>query len=227
MPQPQTIIDAVTGSPLVTFDGQGDVYAAGAVLGYGSPSGKGPGAVVAAPVNGPPLTSDIMGQGDAILDRAVGGASTSVLVSGTAVLSYFTARTSAPCSSVWTAAGGTAAAGLTTAQVGVYGLDGQGNATLLAASVANVAALWTGTFNQYQTQLTSVFQRAAGQRYALAVLAAGTTMPQLAGSFGQFLNLPPQRSAALAVGAALPAVISGASLAGTSPGYVVQGIFVP
>lgn len=217
MPQPETGQGQPAGNGLWTFDANGNLVLAGVLTQYGQPQ---PGGSVAAPL-WPPPNPDLLTFGETVMDRAVAGAGPG-LVSGTLQLSYFTAAKAGTTSTVQTFTSGTAAAGLTTAQVGLYVSDRLGNLTLAAASVANVAGLWQSTFANFTTPLVTPFTRAAGQRLALAVLAAGTTAPALQGINLQYLSVPPVRAMALAGQASLPATIAATALAATN--LAVQGV---
>lgn len=220
MPQPFTVVDPVTGNPLFTVDQTGNLYAAGAARPLGAISGGNVG-----PPLWPSPNLDLLATGESVLARPVAGGSVT-LTGGTVLLSYFTAGKTATATAVSTFAAGTAAAGLTTAQAGVYVSDLSGNLTLQAATVANVAGLWQSTFTAYTTALTAPFQRVAGQRYALAVLAAGTTPPALQGAGGPFYALTPPLAMTLAGQAALPASILATAL-GAPPNAMAQGILTP
>lgn len=220
MPQPYTVVNPVTGAAVLTVDGAGNVYAAGQVQGLAAP---GSGALGPAPWPAP--NSDALLTGELVMHRQLAQTAPQ-LVGGQVWFTYFTAARTATAVSIATASGATAGAALTTAQVGLYSSDPSGDLTLLAASAVNVAGLWSATFTQYTTPLTQPVARTAGQRYALAVLAAGTTMPTVQGCFCTFTGVTPPVATLLAGQAALPAFILATALAGSAPGCL-QGILAP
>jgi hypothetical protein len=99
------------------------------------------------------------------------------LDSGTCFFTYFTARKTEPITKVQTGINGTAGASLTLARVGVYTAVG-GTLTLVASSV-NDTTMWTATSTPYQKALSATFNKVAGVRYAVCLLAIGVTMPVL------------------------------------------------
>ncbi len=103
------------------------------------------------------------------------------LLSGVVLLTYFRAARSLTASTVSTQTRGTAAAGLTLARVGLYEADpATGEGTLLAAT-ANDTSMWTTTFARSTRTLSAPVDLRQGGFYGAAVLAIGTTMPQLYG----------------------------------------------
>lgn len=159
-----------------------------------------------------------------ILPRAwVSG--TAVPTSGTVHLGYFTARRSEPVSRVWMSSQGTAAAGITLAKVGVYQVAESGVLTLLG-STANTPTMFTTTYSAYNTAFTGTgWYKNAGNRYAAALLMIGTTMPNLAFCWQDWLatSLPPRTQGQLAGQTDLPAQIAGPSIVGSS--RIFQMIF--
>jgi hypothetical protein len=112
------------------------------------------------------------------------------LASGTVIVTHFTPDVDKAVSKLATHCSGTLASGLTTAKMGIYSYDGSNNYTCLART-ANNTALWntvTGVFEGAVADdgaatphaISSVTLR-AGTEYAFAVIAIGTTMPQLGG----------------------------------------------
>jgi hypothetical protein len=105
--------------------------------------------------------------------------------SGTMLLTYFTAQKTESITTL-SVSPGTAGAGLTLARYGVYSVGAAGALSSLLASSANNTSQWTiatpglnGT-NAAAT-LTSTFSKVAGTRYAIGLLAVGTTMPSFIG----------------------------------------------
>lgn len=148
------------------------------------------------------------------------------LDSGTVFLSFFTARKSESITHVETSVYGTAAAALTVARVGIY-QSSAGTLTLLAASANDAAALWSATFTTYSKTLTSTFNKIAGNRYALALLAVGDTMPVLGCQLERFQDASrvPRIEGDLTGQTDLPATIAESGLA---TGYRrFQGILLP
>lgn len=99
------------------------------------------------------------------------------LDSGTCFFSYFTARKTEPITKVQTGINGTAGATLTIARVGVY--TAAGGTLTLVASTPNDTAMWTATGTAYQKAFSATFNKVAGVRYAVCLLAVGSTMPVL------------------------------------------------
>ncbi len=99
------------------------------------------------------------------------------LDSGTVFFSYFTARKTETITQVRTAVAATAGAALTIARIGIYTISA-GTLTL-AQSTANDTALWNVAFTATNKALSGSFSKVAGTRYAVALLAVGTTMPVL------------------------------------------------
>ena len=96
-------------------------------------------------------------------------------------LAFFTATTTESINNIRTFSGATAGVGSSSQKVGVYDVDSVGSIRLLASS-ANDTGLWTTAHTAYTTPLTSTFDKVAGARYAVAVLAVGsTTAPTIYG----------------------------------------------
>lgn len=210
MPAPFTI-DSPAGAPLATFDTAGNLILAGGVAVYGGQAN--PAAVTPSPWPAP--HPDVLAAAEVILPRNVVGASVS-LATGVIAFTYFTAQKTAVATSIKTNSGSVAAVTQTTALLGLYSSDASGNLTLLAAT-ANTPALWAATFTTYVTPLTTPFSRAAGQRYALAVLSVAATTPQLSGAnvaYGS--DIPPLCMNSAGGQAALPAAIGFLSLQATA-----------
>jgi hypothetical protein len=108
------------------------------------------------------------------------------LLAGQVHLTYFTATQTATVSNFTAATVGVAAAGLTLARIGLYSVSG--NDVTLEAACANDTSLFTSTFTVYTRAfdtgggLPASFEVLAGQRYAIGIIATGSTMPQLYGN---------------------------------------------
>lgn len=173
---------------------------------------------------GEPLTS-----GEAVIARAFTANDLITLASGQLSLTYWTAAKTEACGHVTTYTSSTAAASLTYAAVGIYTMDAAGDLTL-AASTANLeGSMWATAFTAYQESLTAPFAKVAGSRYALGVLAVGTTPPALAGiSPSAFAFTPPYTGAELTGQTVLPASIPAGSLSGGPTGTLMpQAIVAP
>jgi hypothetical protein len=131
------------------------------------------------------------------------------------VLTYWTAVSSnAACNTVTTATTGTAASGLTYANIGVYSVASNGNLTLVASTGNLSSTLWKSTYTTYVSSLTASFSRSAGLQYALGVLAVGTTPPSLAGAqpAGGFLDVAPLLSGSVSSQSTLPSSLTSGSI---------------
>jgi hypothetical protein len=101
------------------------------------------------------------------------------------LLVYFTAQVTEPITHL-AVSPNTAASGLTLARSGVYSVGTSGALSALLASSASDTSQWTiatpglGGTNATAT-LTSTFSKVAGTRYAIGLLAVGTTMPTFIG----------------------------------------------
>jgi hypothetical protein len=96
------------------------------------------------------------------------------MTSGTFFLSDFVARKTEAITKIRTGVGDgtTVGVGGTHAWIAVYSYDGT-NYTLVAAS-ADTPTLWSGTYQVYETPLTTTFNKVAGQRYAVGYLWIGS-----------------------------------------------------
>lgn len=162
-----------------------------------------------------PLTS-----GEAIYTRAL-AQNLDAMATGVMLVTFWTAATTGTATEVITSTSGTAASGLTVAQIGVYSV-GTGNALTLLASTANLdGTLWTATYTGYTSTLTSSFNRVEGTRYAVGFLAVGTTPPSLGGlsGVGAFLDLAPINCATVSGLSSLPSTVTS--------GNVVAGYMQP
>lgn len=110
------------------------------------------------------------------------------LDSGTIFFTYFTARKTEPITKIRTGVYGTAGATLTRARVGVWSVSAAGLLTPIASST-NDTAMWTGTFQSYAKSLSATWNKTAGTRYAVGLLAVGSTMPVLATHAVKFLDV--------------------------------------
>lgn len=150
---------------------------------------------------GEPLTS-----GEALYPR-VSFTQQQPLVSSTLQIVYWTAAKTETVNTVKTITGGTAAAGLTFAGVGLYTVDAAGNLALGASSGDLHASLWASTFTKYASPVTPGFAKVAGVRYALGLLAVGVTPPNLFGQFASFSGEPPILAVQVAAQPVLPASV--------------------
>lgn len=147
------------------------------------------------------------------------------LVSGVCYFSYFTARKTEAITQVQTETDATAGATLTIARVGLYTAIG-GTLTLVASST-NDTAMWNAANTVYAKALTASWSKVAGQRYALGIIAVGTTMPTLSAIGVRPLSvaLVPRIQGQLAAQANLPASTPESGLAAGTNRF--QGIFLP
>jgi parallel beta-helix repeat protein len=96
-------------------------------------------------------------------------------------LMFFTATKTETITQVRTRTGSTAGVGMTTCQIGVYSADADDALTLIA-STPNDTALWTSASTDYTKSFSASFSKVAGNRYAVAILVAGSsTAPTMAG----------------------------------------------
>jgi hypothetical protein len=179
--------------------------------------------VWAVPYGAEPLTS-----GEAIIPRVAVTPAGTGLTSGVLGLTYWVAATSGTATAVTTCTAGTAASGLTYANIGIYTIDVSGNLTLVASTGDLHTTLWVGTFTTYTSSLTSSFTRTAGTRYALGVLGVGTTTPILTGvapSDGGFMAFAPVLARSVSGQATLPSSVAAGSIIGGS--NMVEAILAP
>lgn len=134
------------------------------------------------------------------------------LVASTLQVIYWTAVKTETVNTVKTITGGTAASGLTYAAIGLYTVDGSGNLTRAASTADLHTTLWTSTFTKYASSLTSGFSKVAGVRYALGLLAVGTTPPSLFGQFVSFSGEPPVLAVQVSGQSTLPASVAVGSI---------------
>lgn len=174
------------------------------------------------------MTTTILPDAELVLPRIGTFASGITLSSGGIQVTYFTAQRTETCTKLITRSGGTASAGLTTGQVGIYAMSADGT-TLTLVTSASDTTMWNSTFTLYPK--TVAFPKVAGQLYGLAVLAAGVTMPSLAGAgvdgaFASSLNISASPVADFLGGqTSLPSTITVASM--TNTGNLVQAAIKP
>lgn len=139
-------------------------------------------------------------------------------VSGDVAFTFFTPAYNATVTTVRTATASPAAASLTAAKLGLYTVSG--NDLTLVARTANDTTLFTSTFTQYTRTFDTTggfpasYNLVKGQRYAMAIFVAGTTMPQLYGNgfTMSVLNTLSPRLTAVATGQTdLPATFTASS----------------
>jgi hypothetical protein len=167
------------------------------------------------------VAGDLVASGEETLDR-LHMTGNLALASGALDLSYFTARKTEDVTQVLSVTRGTAASGLTLARMGLYAVADDGSLTLLGGT-ANDTSLWTGAFTEYvRTIPTSGKTR--GRRYAVGLLAVGTTMPTLygAGLHGAIATTAPRLTARLPSQTDLPATIAAASVASNGNLYYAE-----
>lgn len=110
-------------------------------------------------------------------------ASSSTLVSGTVYFHQFTATRNMTVSQITMGTAGTNSAGLTLCRMGLYTASDTG-ATLVARTASDTT-LFNSTFTAYTRSFDTTggypatYNLVAGQRYAIAVIAVGTTMPAI------------------------------------------------
>lgn len=132
------------------------------------------------PVQDPSASDITFTTGEAAYGRLL-AAGQMTLTSQAIALTYFTVQRSETVGYVTTMTTATAATGLTYAAVGVYEVTDTAGDLILAGQSANLAAsLWASEFTMYATQLAAPFAKQAGQVYAVALLAVGSGMPQIA-----------------------------------------------
>ena len=162
-----------------------------------------------------PSASDVsLTSGEAVYGRNI-GSNVVTLQTGTMALSYFTAQRTENAAFVTTLTNSTAANLLTYAAVGVYSVDSAGNLTKITDTGDLHATLWIATFSQYVSALSPAFTKQAGQRYAIGLLAVGTTPPNLPGAGNNSSNLliaPPVAIGEVTGQSALPASVATGSI---------------
>lgn len=162
--------------------------------------------------------ADQLTSGQETHDRKYIRDSTVALTSGTVRYIYFTSRKTETVNNIRMTSGGTAAATVTTVQVGIYQVEANGDLTKLGET-PNDATLLTGTSTQYTKALSAPVNLVAGQRYAIALLVVASTMPTMAGVVGtisaELFSSAPRIAATFAGQSALVSSVANASLAGS------------
>jgi hypothetical protein len=127
-----------------------------------------------------------------------------VMTSGGALHSFFTPLATVTVSQITMLSGGTAAAGLTLARMGLCTYDESTGAATLVARCASDTTLFNSTRTAYTRSFDSssggfpaTYTLTAGARYGIALLCVGTTMPTIQGnsSFAEISALSPRLSA--------------------------------
>lgn len=139
------------------------------------------------------------------------------LTSGSVLLVFFTPLVTRTITQVTVGSGNTAASGLTLARLGLYTFD-ESNASLVA-SVPNDTTLFAAANTAYTRSLASSYTLTAGSRYGLAVLAIGTTMPNIIGLSSSGFNLatlPPRTNGQIPSQTNLPATFVSGNLSVTT-----------
>ena len=175
----------------------------------------------------PWATAEAMpGTGEALFLRVATSDTPSALTTETLYLTFWTAATTGTATTVTTATAGTAASGLTYAAIGIYSIDGSGNLTLVASTGDLHATLWISTYTGYTSTLGSSFSRVAGTRYALGILAVGTTPPTILGfAIYPFGRITPVLAAGYNSQTTLPSTIAANAYYGNDTG--MQAILSP
>jgi len=113
-----------------------------------------------------------------------------VVTGGAALYSFFTPLATVTVSQITMLSGGTAAAGLTLARMGLFTYDETSGTATLVARCASDTTLFTATRTAYTRSFDtagsfpSSYQLVAGTRYGIALLCVGTTMPTIQGNAG-------------------------------------------
>lgn len=140
-------------------------------------------------------------------------------------LSYWMARKTETINNLQTHSGSVASSGLTLAKMGVYSVAGNGDLTKVT-ECASDTGLWGSTFTSYTRATTGAWAKVAGQRYAFAVIATGTTMPRVGGvTISSISASAPRELGAVTGQTDLPASISSASV--SSDYRLFQGYVIP
>lgn len=149
--------------------------------------------------------------GEELVPRISGASSTALDSSGMVHLSYGTARRTETITKLRTTTGSVASAGLTLARMGIYTVAANGDLTRVAMTASDTT-MWNTTFGTVERALTTPWAKTASDRFVFAVLAVGTTMPQIHCGFPSQPNLPPRMSGQLPAQADLPASIPAGSV---------------
>jgi hypothetical protein len=108
--------------------------------------------------------------------------------SGTVYFSFFTPIVNLTVSQITMANLQNASAGLTLARMGLYTVDSSDNADLVARTASDTTLFDTAITSYTRSFDTTggypaTYDLVAGQRYAIAVICVGTTMPNIVGYF--------------------------------------------
>lgn len=162
--------------------------------------------------------------GESSLPR-IGVGTSANLVSGTMILSYWTAIKTETCTKIAAQTQSTAAGATPTyCALGVYSVAANGDLTL-QAQCANDTTLFATSFTYYLRNLISSFSKVKGQRYAFAgLVVSAAAMPNLAGLNGTVVHAntasaTPRIGGVLAGQSSLPVSISSASVGNSSSAY--------
>lgn len=169
--------------------------------------------------------AEALTSGEALFER-VAFTQQQTLTGGTLALTYWHAVKTETAGHVVTGTGSQGASGLSYAAIGLYTIDGSGNLTL-AASTGNLSGtLWVNTFTEYTAALTAGFPKVAGTRYAMGLLAVGTTPPNLWAQFASFTDAAPILAGTVSE-STLPATIAAASVSTGSFNIAWQALVTP
>lgn len=140
-------------------------------------------------------------------------------------MTYFTARKSETSSQVRVVSGATAAGATPTlCRVGLYTVDGNDDATLVA-SIANDTTLFAAANTAYTRSWTTPYALVAGQRYAVGILVVtSATAPTFSGTplitgAAAEAAIKPRMTGTLTGQADLPSTASSASMAASANRY--------
>jgi hypothetical protein len=133
------------------------------------------------------------------ISRSVRAFGSNGTTSGAIFLTYFTPLRTVTVSEITMRTASPAASGLTLARMGLYSVDPNGDATLVARTASDTT-LFAATFTTYTRSFSTAdsfpatYTLAAGQRYASAFVTTGTTMPALVSvpGNGAINALPPR-----------------------------------
>jgi hypothetical protein len=172
-----------------------------------------------------PYSGELLTAGEAVQHR-VAFTQQQPLTTGTMFLTYWTAARTETAAHVVTTTGGTAASGLTYANIGFFTVAANGDLTLVASTGDLHTTLWIATFTDYDSSLGAGFTKVAGTRYALGLLAVGTTPPNLWGQFVSYAGTAPI-IAGTAAEATLPATLAHGSITANTYQIAFQAVVKP
>ena len=158
-----------------------------------------------------------------IFDRRM-AANSAFLVSGTIFWTFFTPVQSATVTGITMSTSNTASAGLTLCRLGLYTFDE--TTAVRVAQTATDTTLFNATFSNFykafDNSVASSYPLIAGNMYGVAVIAVGTTMPNLVGiaPVGLVPTLTPKLSQQLVGQADLLA--SNASFSNTNNNFIAR-----